>query len=74
MTLLACADDKLIVTHSEAMRMHDQSMSKLLEQRRLLLVLDLDLTLVHATTASELQASVDRMGRVRLLSGFFARC
>jgi hypothetical protein len=57
-------DDKLVVTEAEALRMHEQAMKRLLAQRKLILVLDLDLTLIHATTTAELQHSSNVMGRV----------
>jgi RNA polymerase II subunit A-like phosphatase len=58
-------DERLVVTAEEAARLHEALSERLMSARRLILVLDLDLTLIHATTARELQDTTNRLGKVR---------
>ncbi len=62
-------DERLVVTAEEAARLHQAQCERLLAARRLILVLDLDLTLIHATTARELQETTNRIGKTLDFSG-----
>jgi hypothetical protein len=64
-------DERLVVTAEEAARLHAALCERLLGSRRLVLVLDLDLTLIHATTARELQETTNRLGKVCRVFFFF---
>jgi RNA polymerase II subunit A-like phosphatase len=62
-------DERLVVTVEEAERLHAAQSARLLGARRLILVLDLDLTLIHATTARELQETTNRIGKTLDFAG-----
>jgi RNA polymerase II subunit A-like phosphatase len=63
-------DERLVVTAEEAARLHEALCERLLGSRRLVLVLDLDLTLIHATYCARV-AGNNQSSWQGLLSFFF---